>query len=518
MKGVVGLLAICASLSACAPKPVAVIPAAPSGPTPAQRLADADNDLQAGCLDCLTSALKKYEDLRSEPATARAALSGTVRAAGLLALRELGLGMSDSGYLARAKALIAGDDELEARYGVALETLGAKAPRVGRIAPANDSSVDRARLVLQNRLRWTEWLRAEADGDDFLAAAWVSFACTTAPPSDEARQTLLLAPLVKHRNAPVVRYELASCASPDVDRLQELVMDEARFREVDYWLGFSQLRDGNLDRAQQTMQRVYDWHPAWPAAASSLGGVMMSGEDFSGALTLYEQALKLFPGLVDALLGRVRALSYLGRADEAIAAANEFLPTLPSDAYYWRAWNKNQLNDIEGAWADVVQAEAIRVTNETAKLAGVIAYRRTQLATARDRFQAATRINPNDCESHFYLGGVEAELKAWTPSADAYLLASSCMEAERGGLERQIAALEASDGDPVRVARQLANRHASLDVNLRRTRQAWFNLAAAYYNLQRYSEARPFAEKLVDDEQYGERARSLLGYLTRERL
>jgi hypothetical protein len=38
----------------------------------------------------------------------------------------------------------------------------------------------------------------------------------------------------------------------------------------------------------------------------------------------------------------------------------------------------------------------------------------------------------------------------------------------------------------------------------------WFNAAAANFNLARTGEARRFAEKVADDEQFGERARTLL--------
>lgn len=40
-----------------------------------------------------------------------------------------------------------------------------------------------------------------------------------------------------------------------------------------------------------------------------------------------------------------------------------------------------------------------------------------------------------------------------------------------------------------------------------------FNTAAAYYNLSRGALARPFAEKVAADEQFGERARDLLSRL-----
>jgi hypothetical protein len=42
---------------------------------------------------------------------------------------------------------------------------------------------------------------------------------------------------------------------------------------------------------------------------------------------------------------------------------------------------------------------------------------------------------------------------------------------------------------------------------------AWFNAAAASFNLSRGDEARRYAEKVADDAFFGERARSLLDRL-----
>jgi tetratricopeptide (TPR) repeat protein len=517
MRAAVGTLLVCLVSAACSPaRPAVVVPVVPA-PTPADRLAAADRDFRAACLDCLVAAFTAYSDLRNQPTVARAAAAGAVKAAGLIAMRELGLGMLDSGYLDRARELIAEDDGLAIAYGIPLDVIAARSPRVGRVVGSADTSLDRGRIFSQNRLRWTEWLRGEADGDEFLAAFWISLGCATLPTASASRQQVLLAPLTRYRDVPAVQYELASCANPDPEALQALAAGDPRFREVEYWLGFRDMRDGNLDAAEVAIARAYEWRDAWPAAASALGGLSMTAEDFEGALTRYERALALMPGMADALIGRIRALSYLGRADEAIGAADALVDALPGDAYFWRAWNKNQLHELDEAWADVQRAEALWVSSEVAKLAGVIAYGRGELPVARDRFQTATRLRPEDCESQFYLGGVHAELREWGPSADVYLLASRCMEAERATLETQIAALQASNGEPVRVARQIANRRLSLDVNDRRARQALFNLAAASYNLGRYADARGFADQLTSDEEYGERARSLIVNATRER-
>ena len=61
-------------------------------------------------------------------------------------------------------------------------------------------------------------------------------------------------------------------------------------------------------------------------------------------------ALSACPRASDALLGKVRALTYLGQAVEAIAAVDQLLGERwhLGDARYWRALNEPQLERYEG--------------------------------------------------------------------------------------------------------------------------------------------------------------------------
>jgi hypothetical protein len=63
---------------------------------------------------------------------------------------------------------------------------------------------------------------------------------------------------------------------------------------------------------------------------------------------------------------------------------------------------------------------------------------------------------------------------------------------------------------PERKARIVARREQQLASDARMRATAWYNAAAANFNLARADEARRFAEKVADDAFFGERARSLL--------
>ena len=63
--------------------------------------------------------------------------------------------------------------------------------------------------------------------------------------------------------------------------------------------------------------------------------------------------------------------------------------------------------------------------------------------------------------------------------------------------------------------RQIAKRQQAVASNARVRATAWFNAAAANFNLGRTAPAREFAEKLTEDQQFGARAREPLARLQR---
>src|SRR5262245_33924173 len=83
-----------------------VRPVVPIGPTPAARMAAADVQYRAGCLECLESALTEYLALRSDTAVGRSATESAVRAAILVAVRENELGLVDSGRIGQARSVV----------------------------------------------------------------------------------------------------------------------------------------------------------------------------------------------------------------------------------------------------------------------------------------------------------------------------------------------------------------------------------------------------------------------------
>jgi tetratricopeptide (TPR) repeat protein len=504
------LLLVC--LEACAPRPPAVSP----DPTPAIQLAAADGLVRAGCLECLVSAYHAYDTLRSTPAVADEATAGAIRAAALVALRQHELGMVDEGYLTRARDLVSSHSSLPAFLPQVLDVIDALPPAsIGAGHPTSDADLSKMATLRTNRAEWTAMLRGAAGVDEAAAYTWLSLMCNAA----EARTMTpeeLFAPVSTFSDTALVVYRQATCRGVvGPQRLQELAAAEPRFGEVSYFLGLLEVGRRKLDAADVWFLKAYAWHPQWPALTMTMANDAMTAEEFESALTLYESTLEYEPHAVDALLGKARALTYLGRHVQAIETVNALLTErwYVGDARYWRALNEAQLEQYDEAWADVELAAKLLVNAEVPKLAGIIAYRRRQLDVSRAKFEESRGRNRDDCETAFYLGVLLAEQRVWETSASILVETSLCLARGEDALKQAIATIEASTDPPERKARQIARREQQIAAGRRMMATSWFNTAVAYFSLSRAADAREYAQKVVDDRQFGERAREILSRL-----
>ena len=158
-------------------------------------------------------------------------------------------------------------------------------------------------------------------------------------------------------------------------------------------------------------------------------------------------------------------------------------------------------------------AAKLLINAEVPKLAGLIAYRRQQLEVSRGKFEQAHTRNPNDCETFFYLGIVNAEMGSWAPTAEILVNAVVCLQANEVAYRNEIASIEASNDPPARKVAKIARREQYIAKGRRQIATSWFDTAVACYNLSRKAEAQQYAEKVVADEQFGARAKELLSRL-----
>jgi tetratricopeptide (TPR) repeat protein len=470
---------------------------------------------RAGCLDCLSEALREYQAARTVSAVAAEATAGAARTAALVAIRERELGLEDSGALTQARLLAASSPELSASLSLLFEIGDTLAGRGAGSQVTSDAQILAAGPALRNRIAWTDSLRARADENELTAYLWVAFNCTYNSPTNEVVDHLAdLLPAWK--DTPLIRYRIATCTAPRIPALNELLKDDPRFLEITYYIGLQAVIQGDLDEADAQFERAFSWRPRWARVANTRGTVFMTAEEFERAAEFYDRALEVVPDYAEALLGKVRALTFAGRYQDALAATDVLLALerwYIGDARYWRAMNEVQLEQHDAAWDDVERAARLITNAEVPKLAGIIAVRRQQFAVARAKFEGAWQRGDSDCEVPYYLGTVLVEQREWSRSVDAFIAAAACFDRWQEAIEGQIARIRAAvvSGAPTeRQARQIARREQQLATQARMRATSWFNTAAACFNLTRYVEARQYALHVTDDPQFGERARDLL--------
>ena len=494
-------------LAGCGPQKIAT-------PDPAiaarETLAKADASLRAGCFDCLVDALKQYESVRTVSAVSGAAASGAVRASALLAMRERELGTTDNGYLEHARELLGAVPEMSADAGPLLQVIGmvpwrAGAGRLGAIDSIGSG-------LYTNRDQRMETLRATATRDEFFAYMFIAYACESGAGLRLGNNELRAAvgPMI---DAPLVAYRLAICPASGLERLDEVVRQEPRYKEAAFYKGLNASSARKLDEAEARYREAYAWRKTWPAATLAIANISMSGEEFDEAAKFYDETLTLAPDFPDALLGKVRALTYLGKQEDAMATADRLLAInrYPGDAYYWKAYNELDLQRLDPAWTDVEAADKLLINSDTPKLAAIIAIDRKQYDVARTKLETSRQRNSMDCTTLYYLALVQAELKIWNDAARTAVNAAGCLTASEVGLRNDIENIRTDPKLPeARKARMIAARERQIANAIRMRASCWFNGAVASYNLGKKDDAREMAQRIADDEQFGDRAKQLI--------
>lgn len=506
---------------ACARTAAPVLQPAPPPPPPDRRdqLFLADEMFRRGCFDCLKDAFDGYEALQGDPLVGTRARDAAIRTALILALRENELGLVHTGYIERARRLMGPVDTASPELPglVEMAEVIANGPAGFTRAASTDAQIAGMLTISRSQEQWASLLRNLMPQDLAASYLWLTLACgpnSSRLPDHEKRDELLRTQAV----IPLFAFKLAtSCGLVSATGLESMLAIEPRFGEINYYLGLLALggqtgRPPDLDAADRWFRAAYEWRQDWPTMTLAIANVAMSAEDFPRASDFYDRTLTLAVDDPDALVGRIRALTYANRHQDALAAADRLIHTgrNPGEAHYWRAMNYVRLKDDVQAW-DAIEEAAKTLSNfDVPKLAGIIAINRKDYPTARRRFEMALTRFRNDCETSYYLQAVLAEQRDWDATARVASDAGACFEREEGVIEEELATVRASQMSAERRARLVARREAQLVSNARMRATAWFNAAAANFNMARNDEARRFAEKVADDAFYGDRARTLL--------
>lgn len=391
---------------------------------------------------------------------------------------------------------------------------------VGIPKDVSEENVYARAIAERDRDAWNQVLQPLVPTDALAAYLYLSLNCT---PEWLAEQPPELAEvLAVHDDAVYVRYRQALCADEQV-ALASIQTIEPRFTEMEFFLGRHAIeqgrgpQQGDVALAEFHYARAREEWPDWPAPALSLGEVARTVEDFEASLPFYDAALALVPDQRDALIGRAQSLSYLDRYAEAVPLLDRLIEMgrwYLAEAHFWRAYNRFNLGDVEGARDDAATSIGHRPEARSYALSGQIALVQRRLDDARTDLETALDINPQYCYAAFHLGRVHIEEARWIETASAFSRAAICFRQSADQLAADLSEIEQNpDLAEDRRARLVARRTDEIAVVRQQAASSFYNAALGYYNDGTVRVARRFAELALEHEMFAERATRLLGLI-----
>jgi tetratricopeptide (TPR) repeat protein len=430
LRAFLALATVC-TLACATARPVIPARARISPETLAARLAEADRLASRGCYLCLKEAAAAYAtllELSDDVILTRKALENNL----MIALREIELRLPDSGAREAAREWQTRVAVSYARYFSALDLLAAPVVTGGvTFQEVRERRV--ARVALATELQ-KEWPASAMKAYFYLAAASI------ANPSKEL-ELEIGGMLDTHPENLSLEYRVQTLPplfSEDASRA--LIGKETGFGEVHFLLGQRAVFDARLTDAHRELTRARELLPDSAAISVALANVTFSYARYADALTLYERVLAAGPDDA-AALGRAKALSYLRRHADAIAALDELLSDLgnnPGEKYYWRAWNRLQIGEAQQAYDDALAALKAMRNNEVYRLSGIASFTLNRIPEAREHFVQALSMNRADCDSERYLGQIDSVERRWKSAFSRFSQAVACYDVAIVRLRREL--------------------------------------------------------------------------------
>jgi tetratricopeptide (TPR) repeat protein len=478
-------------------------PALESARQAAEARVTAEGKVRAGCYDCLLEARTIYERLASRPERAEIALR-RFEVEILLALREKELALDPSAALSRARALM---DALPpgvdaARYLAIADAVPADQSGVSAIATRRLSStpgidVDAHLAQLETDTAVFEPVR------QYLA---LTIDCTylrrRRPPGSATVESRIPTPA-----DPLLAYRAGTCESVRQARLEAARSAVPGFAEAAYFLArlhVSTAQKTGGAAARPLLAEAYERFAKSPSVTYLNGHYQQLVGDCKEAVRFYEETLALASGHENAMLGRTICLAFLKRFDEGIASATTMIDRRTynmAEAYYWRAWIRHQLRQLDIARADIDGAKALLSNGDVHRLAGVIEHDQNDLAVAeKDLVAAKSMTGPGDCVARWYLGLVDMKRDRWADSAAHFEDAMGCYEQAAIFAAAELKTMQNNpDVDPAFKARQVAGFEAAIKEDTSQQYASAFNAANHHARAGNPTKARALLEIAAKD-------------------
>lgn len=468
------------------------------------RLQGAGRSVGEGCYRCLEVGLREYEAALAagvDPAVGPLAY----RAAVHLAVRERLIGLYPGAYQDAPARLESVADDADA--AAARDVLGAMPWRRGTLSMLGVVASDpAARQTLRAR---RQALERTADSDPWQALLLLALVGTNpaiALDADEPPRMGVQPGLdpetwrQRHRTDAALTFTRLTLLRSSIEELETFRTSHPSFVESDALLGEAELSRGRLVSADEAFARAIAALPSLVPALALRGDLRQRMEDYELATQLYAALLGRLPEHREALLGRVKALGFLGRHDEAIATADTMLRLgtwYLGEAHYWKAWNLFTLGRLDASRLSVDLARPLMVNADLHYLGGAIAFRQQRLDAAAGDFDAAIDLESRHCEAHFDRAALALTRRGWAMAAGGFDEAFDCLSARTPTIERRIVdARDARLAEDVRAALVQRREQALRD---HRAQLAWarYNGGVAYANTGKAAEARLRAAEAI---------------------
>jgi tetratricopeptide (TPR) repeat protein len=290
------------------------------------------------------------------------------------------------------------------------------------------------------------------------------------------------------------------------EKLTKRLTDDARYVEAGVFIGrVRSTRPGAKEVADARVWlngAVAKW-PRSSAVLYALGTLNQTVGDCRAAVTWYDKTLAEYGEHEDAHLGRLMCLSYLRRHAEAIDEASGmiFRKITVGEAYYWRAWNYRETNDLPKARADSDRAKSLLFNDRVMTLAGQIEHDQDDLDIAEKDLTEAVRVSHGEnCVAAWYYSLVQLKKKAWEPTANGFVGAMNCYEGDKAktiGYREDMKAAENVDEDYRKA--QLANFDAVIAEDDSQISASAFNAAVNFARGQNREKALQYCDLAARD-------------------
>lgn len=473
--------------------------AKPAGPT----VADAGRLVAAGCYTCLVDALRIYDAALAKKPTPTLARSA-FRTAILLSLREKEIGLPFAAHLGRARELAPKVPPADNAQFV-LTISESLPPDVA--ARSKDDYEDFVLHRLARGATVREWRQTIASlrADPFIEYLDLSLECEYGEYAGRAER--VAAALERHPGSLPIEYRAGACGQQLRPHLEDVIARDPRYVEARFHLGRYALADsavgkGSRRAAEPNLQAAYQSFPKSAAVTFTIAGLYRALNSLDVALRFYDETIALVPRHREALLGRIIALTYLNKPDEAIASAAQLIEWgtwYLGDGYYWRAYNERQLQRLDLARADAEEAKKLLDNSDAFALAGIVYFERKELDPASSDLliavRKATQLGADNCMARWYLGLVLAEKKTWPDAGGVFERAASCYRSAADLLKGELGKVQSTNPDAQDVAAIAAEYQRQIDEALAQEARSLFNVAYAAAQTGDRSRAVEFAER-----------------------